>query len=294
MKRPLSMTSFGRGEAVSGNTTWTTEIRSVNHRYCDMNIKIPRRYTILEEKIKKELLTFFTRGRIDVMITYSGEDADITPLKANLPLAGEYYRCLKQVQEEFNLDSGPDLTMFSTIKDLITPMDQEEDLDLVWKSIRTSLVDATTGSLLMRQNEGTALKKELLGMLDVIRKTVDEIETCVPSIIEKKEKLLKERLDNLLQGVDIDPVRLAQEAAIITDKTDITEELQRLRSHINQFADFMDLDEPIGRRLDFLLQEFFREINTIASKISDASVAHMTVGLKNEVEKMREQVQNLE
>lgn len=294
MNRPLSMTAFGRGEHVSDKLTWTMEIRSVNHKFCDVSIKIPRRYSFLEERIRKKILASFSRGRVEVMLTLAGDATETIPLKANLPLATQYFQCLKQIQDQFTLDQGPDLSMFTGVKDIIIPVEQDEDLEAVWENILPALQEAVTSCLQMRQNEGENLKKDLLHMLHFINETVDEIESNIPGLIEKKEKVLKERLDNLLQGVDIDPIRVAQEIAIIADKTDITEEVQRLRSHIGQFANFLELDEPIGRRLDFLLQEFFREINTIASKINDAAIAHKTVELKNQVEKMREQVQNLE
>lgn len=294
MKYPLSMTAFGRGEATSGRRTWTAEVRSVNHRYCDIKVKIPHKYAGLEEKIKKEILSGYTRGHVDVFIGFTGDITETTKLQANLPLAREYLHCLKTLQKDLNLDQSPSLEMIKDYKDVITLLEQEEDLDEIWLPIREALAAALGNCRQMRQNEGESLKNDLLQRLQNFSTSVNKIETNIPELSRKKEGKLKERLDNLLNGVDIDPVRLAQEVAIMADKSDVTEELVRLQSHIKQFTDFLELAEPIGRRLDFLLQEFLREINTLASKIGDSSVAHQAVELKSEVEKLREQVQNLE
>lgn len=294
MKYPLSMTAFGRGEATTGERTWTAEIRSVNHRYCDIKIKIPRKYAGLEEKIKKQIMSSYTRGHVDVFIGFTGNAAETVQLQTNLPLAREYFHCLEVIQKDLNLDQSPSLEMIKDYKDVINLLEQEEDLDELWHPIQKALAVALDKCLQMRENEGNSLKKDLQQRLQNFSKGVEAIETSIPELLRKKEEKLQERLDNLLKGVDIDPVRLAQEVAIIADKSDVTEELVRLKSHIKQFTDFLKLDEPVGRRLDFLLQEFLREINTLASKIGDASVAHQSVDLKSEIEKLREQIQNLE
>lgn len=288
------MTSFGRGECTENDRTWTIEIRSVNHRYSDIIIKIARKYSGLEERIKKLISQFYSRGRIEVSVNFSGVQTDTVHLEPNIQLAREYYNCLKTIKNALKLTGEPDLNMLFGYKDIISPRDVEENLDEVWQNISKALTDALNEGMKMRQAEGKSLKAELLGLLGSISETVEEINLSVPALIEKKGILFKERLDNLLNGINIDPARLAQEIAILIDKTDVTEEITRLRSHIQQFTLFMDLDEPVGRRLDFLLQEFLREVNTIASKISDAPMAHKTVDLKNNVEKLREQVQNIE
>lgn len=294
MKRPLSMTSFGRGEKTAGDTVWTVEIRSVNHRYCDISVRMPRQYLGLEERIKKEIATCFSRGRIDVIIGLAAGQAETVQLQTNLALAREYYNSLETLRQEFSLSEAADLQMVASFKDVITAVDRVEDLDAVWPPLREALSGALQGAMDMRWKEGEALKKDLVARVEEVSRTVTVIEDELPKLVEKREKTLQERLDKLLKGIDIDPMRLAQEVAILTDKSDVTEELVRLRSHIEQFVRFLEMDEPVGRRLDFLMQEFIREINTIASKISNAGVAHQTVDLKNEVEKLREQIQNLE
>lgn len=294
MKHPLSMTAFGRGDSGTRERQWTVEIRSVNHRFNDIKVKIARKYLALEEPIKKEVARLFSRGHIEVMIGLSGTQADGVTLSANLQLAREYCDCLKRIQQELGLQTPPDLAMVASLKDVIIPEELQEDMDAVWTEIQEALTLALNECMQMRIDEGQSLRTDLLQRLDSFGQTVAAIEQAIPELISKKEAALKERLNTLLQGVDLDPVRLAQEVAIIVDKSDITEELVRLKSHIQQFQSFMDLEEPVGRRLDFLSQEFLREINTMASKINDTAITHKTVELKNEIEKMREQVQNLE
>ena len=294
MKRPLSMTSFGRGEAVADGTAWTVEIRSVNHRYCDISFKLPRKYAVLEDRMKKEIMSFYSRGHIDVMLSYVSSGVGSANLQVNMDLARAYQQSLQALSEALSLPAPTDLAQVAGYRDVIVACEPEEDVEAIWPAIRNALIEALEGGLSMREREGATLKEDLLARLHALENTADAVEKMAPELVRKKEMALKERLDNLLKGVDIDPARLAQEVAVMADKADVTEELVRLRSHCGQFFHFLALDEPVGRRLDFLMQEFLREINTMASKINDAGVAHLSVELKNEVEKMREQVQNLE
>lgn len=294
MKYPLSMTAFGRGDASNDQLTFIVEITSVNHRYCDIKIKIPYQYSAFEEKVRKEIQAHYSRGHINVFITVTGKIINSIQLTPNLPLAREYYNCLQAIQQELNLDEQPTLTMLKDCKDVITLTEHEQELDEIWSPMRTALTTALTNCDKMRQAEGKTLKNDLLTRLNNFTAIIDAIKTNIPELLLKKEKKLKERLDNLLVDVDIDSMRLMQEVAVMVDKSDVTEELVRLTSHVSQFTGFLEFDEPVGRRVDFLLQEFLREINTLAAKINDVSVAHRTVDLKSEIEKMREQVQNLE
>lgn len=295
MNYPASMTSFGRGDETDGLTGWTVEIRSVNHKFCDIRIKIPRQYTGLEEQIKKEVASFITRGHIDVVITPSGESSEIKELHVNQSLAKQYYKCLLQLKKEINLPAtNDDLSLLATFPDVIKATDKETDIEHIWPSLHKALLEGLTKSQDMREREGSSLKNDLLQRVQFVSDTVKKIEEKAPALVEQKKLALQERLNKLLENSEINVERLDQEVALLADRSDVTEELVRLHSHIDQFRHFLEIQEPAGRRLDFLLQEFLREINTTASKISDASVAHLTVELKNEVEKMREQVQNLE
>ncbi|MGW8287066.1 MAG: YicC/YloC family endoribonuclease [Desulfobulbales bacterium] len=297
MGMTVSMTGFGRGEARGSGCSWIVELRSVNHRYLDISIKSPRRFMAWEERIKKAIASFHVRGRIDVYVSFSDEGIETARLKADLPLAKEYLACLKEIMDELSVPGAPDLAMLASYRDIITPLDGElsgELLEELWTNFNEALQRALNECKRMRQREGEMLQEDLLARLKAFQQKIDTIERSLPQIIEQRESSLKERLDILLSGVDIDPIRLAQEVAILIDKTDVSEEIVRLRSHVEQFKGFLRLDEPIGRRLDFLVQEFLREVNTIASKISDAETAHVSVSMKNDLEKIREQVQNLE
>lgn len=295
MSNLLSMTAFGRGERTSGGRTWTVEIRSVNHRFCDVKIRLPRKLANLEELIKKEISAVYTRGHVEVTVNCDGNEEGNYQLRADLHLARQYYHCLQEINAELELNTPPDLTMLAANRELIVSESREESLEEVWTAgLAPALQEALTACRRMREAEGNHMRDDLRVRLACIAKAAQKIETMVPHMVAERESALKERLTVLLAGIDLDPQRLAQEVAIIADKSDITEELVRLRSHIGQFENFLGQSEAVGRRLDFLLQEFLREINTIASKIANAEIAHLGVELKNELEKMREQVQNLE
>ena len=297
MGKILSMTGFGRGEAGGNGRSWTVELRAVNHRYSDIIIKMPRQYSILEDRIKKEVIKYHTRGRLDIYISVTDQQTDTNRLQADIGLARQYYNCLKEIGQELSVAGEPDLSILATFRDIVVPVENEAGLETVeqlWLDIKGAVIAALDDCLAMRQNEGEALLKDLQSRMEVFEQTINDIENSIPGILEKRQQALKERLDNLLSGVDIDPIRLAQEIAIMADKSDVCEEIVRLHSHISQFHGFLELEEPVGRRLDFLIQEFLREVNTIASKINNADTAHLIVGLKNELEKIREQIQNIE
>ncbi len=295
MKYPVSMTAFGRGVSSEQTSGWTVEIRSVNHRFCDIRIKQPRQYAALEEKIKKMITGFYSRGHIDVLVTPPVNLSEAKTLSVNANLARQYHNCLLELQKDLDLpSSGTEIELVANYPNIITANEAHADLDEVWLSLEQAVRQALELAQDMREREGKNLKDDLLNRLELLSRTAAQIEEKVPELTEQKQKKLQERIEKLAQGITVEPDRLAQEIAIIADKADVTEELVRLTSHIEQFHHFLDKDEPVGRRLDFLLQEFLREINTMASKISDAGIAHLSVELKNEVEKMREQVQNLE
>lgn len=295
MKYPVSMTAFGRGEQAAGNIGWTVEIKSVNHRFCDIRVKIPRQYAVLEEKIKKEITPFYSRGHIEVLATPAPNLAEAKTLTVNLPLARQYFTCLTEIKNDLGLAAaGTELELVANYPNVIFAGDEVEDLEATWEVLRQALQQALELTQDMREREGLSLKNDLLSRLDILAATRERISDKIPELTGQKQAALEERIAKLVSDVEIDPGRLAQEIAILADKADVTEELVRLGSHIDQFRHFLEQQEPVGRRLDFLLQEFLREINTMASKISDVAIAHQAVELKNELEKMREQVQNLE
>jgi len=292
--RPRSMTGFGRGESVSGDQVWVAEVRTVNHRYLDQRIVLPRMFSGLEDRVRKIVASNHDRGRVDVTLQIQGDTSSGPRLTVNSDLARQYHSCLMKLNSDLNITTPVELRDMLTLREIISQEDQNPDFDHEWRAICGALDIAINECCLMREQEGKALKEELLDRLDGFSDCLDKLEEKLPGIMATRQHDLKERVTKLLNTVDLDPVRLAQEAAILADKSDVTEELVRLRSHIGQFAAFLDNSEPVGRRLDFLLQEFLREVNTIASKISNAEIAHMAVELKNEIEKLREQVQNIE
>lgn len=291
------MTGFGRGESSGDGRTWTVEVRSVNHRFLDITVKMPRQFLALEELIKKEVGSVHQRGRVEVFVGMNDAGEMTSRLQADLALAREYQHCLEEIRQDLNLVGAPDLALLASFRDIIKPVNQEEDpgfIESAWPVVRTAITAALADCRQMRLAEGLNLKNDLQARITGFSSIIAGIETAIPAIVVKRKADLQERLDNLLQGVEIDPVRLAQEVAIMADRSDVTEEVVRLKSHVGQFVDFLAMTEPVGRRCDFLLQEFLREVNTIGSKINNAQTAHQLVDLKNELEKMREQVQNLE
>jgi len=289
-----SMTGFGRGEAQAKGRIWTTEIRCVNNRFLDLKIKLPKGYAQLEERIRSLITSSLQRGRVDFAVNVSGDFSDLTSVKVNMEMAEAYKKALAGMAEELGLEGGITSALLASFPDVLVREEENEDLEAVWKILSRAVEEAITQCETMRRQEGNALLADLSARLDVFSKTVEEVATSVPELLQQRKALLQERLGKLLENVQIDPLRLAQEVVILVDKTDVTEELVRLRSHLVQFRAFLGEDGAVGRKLDFLVQEFLREVNTLGSKISDARIAHLTVELKSELEKMREQIQNIE
>lgn len=289
-----SMTGFGRGEKEFDGRLYIVELRSVNNRYLDLKMKLPRGYAALEERIRKLVSGRHLRGRVELLLAVKGERGALREIRFNKEVAEGYAQALQQLSSHFQLDfalSVPQLTAFS---DVITQEEGEDDLEALWLGIEPVLQEALDTCEAMRQQEGASLAADLDSRLHLFAQTVKEIEAQGPVLVAQRQQAMQERIDKLLGQIPLDQERLAQEVAILADKTDVTEEIVRLRSHIDQFSRFLEEDGPVGRKLDFLIQEFLREVNTIASKINDASIAHCAVELKSELEKMREQVQNIE
>ncbi len=288
------MTGFGRGEVLAEGRTWTVEIKTVNHRFLDQRIVLPRNFSGLEERVKKMIAGWLDRGRVEVNIGLQGETSAGTNLVVNTDLARQYHRCLQQLNNELQLDRQIEIADVLTLRDVIQQQDDGLDLDEEWKHLAQAVTLALDECDRMREREGQSLQEDLSSRLQNFAGLVQTIEKNIPEVVQLRQQELKERVDKLLGEFAIDPSRLAQETALMADKADVTEEIVRLHSHVEQFDRFLSGDEPAGRRLDFLLQEFLREVNTLASKISNASIAHLGVEMKNEIEKLREQVQNIE
>ena len=288
------MTGFGRGEVSFEGRVWVAEIRTVNHRYLDQRIVMPRAFSPLEDRVRKMISSNHDRGRVDVNLQCHSDSESGMKLSVNTDLARQYHSCLLKLKSELNLETQIELGDMLSLRDIISQHEDVADLDNEWPLICSALDIAIGECCLMREHEGKALKNELSDRLDSFSYCIEILEEKIPEILNARQEEVKSRLAKIQDGVDIDPMRLAQETVILADKSDVTEELVRLRSHMAQFANFLESSEPVGRRLDFLMQEFLREVNTLASKISNAELAHMAVELKNEIEKFREQVQNIE
>jgi uncharacterized protein (TIGR00255 family) len=291
-----SMTGYGRKEiSTSAGNQLTIEIRSVNNRYIDIQVKAPRSLAALEPRIKKAVQDRFSRGRFDVFIVRSSEHENGGKLTVDETIAGQYVTVLKNLKDRLGLSGDIDLQLLSSLPGLISVSEQNEDIEEIWISLSEGLDQALGGLHRMRVEEGKSLLRDMIGRIDSIEERLQTVHSLAPAVVELARKRLSETVARLV-NVPPDPVRLAQEIAILAERTDVTEELTRLASHIGQFRILTSekIGEPVGRKLDFLLQEMGRETNTIASKAMNSQIAHHVVDIKAELEKIREQVQNIE
>ena len=295
-----SMTGYGRAEAILGGRKYVVEIKALNHRYLELSLRIPANLLPLELEIKKKINEQLIRGRIDVTIrreTYSGISGIEDPrlFEVNLPLVKNYYDLLIQLKDLFNLKEDITLDMMASLKDVFIPLETlEDEITVLWEGLAGVLSNAIAALIGMRQKEGEVLGQDLTARLYLINEHLDEIDARAPRIVLEYQKRLVERIRELMDGMVIDESRLSQEVAIMAEKSDITEEIVRFRSHINQFLEMLKSPEAMGRKVDFLIQEMNREVNTIGSKSNDAEISCHVIEIKSELAKLREQVQNLE
>jgi len=290
-----SMTGYGRKEASGDAGQFTIEIRSVNNRYIDVQVKVPRGLSLLELRVKKIVQERCSRGRFDVLITRNGDREKTARLVVDDVLAAQYVGLLRDLKTRYGLAGDVDLSLVAGMQNIITLTEVSEDMEAIWALLATGLDAALDELGRMRQDEGAALVRDIRGRIDAIEGMVRAIGAQSPLTVEKARKRMADTLAKLLQEQP-DPVRLAQEIAILAERTDVTEELTRLNSHLAQFRAMLTgtPEEAVGRKLDFLLQEMGREVNTIASKCQDAAISLDVVQSKAELEKIREQVQNIE
>jgi uncharacterized protein (TIGR00255 family) len=289
-----SMTGFGRCESKVMEKTWIAELRCVNNRFLDVKMKLPRGYAAYEDRARKLISAWHQRGRVDLVLTVDGEISENSRVKVNLNLARNYHLALQEISTNLQIPGDVSPGLIASYPDVLVREQESEDPEQVWRVIESVLTEALQGCDRMRLEEGRILKEDLHARMQQFVMTIGAIEQSIPGLLQQRQRNLEERLEKLLGNVQLDPLRLAQEVCILADKTDVTEEIVRLRCHIKQLLSFLEEDGAVGRKLDFLIQEFLREVNTLASKINDAGIAHMTVDLKSELEKMREQVQNIE
>lgn len=290
-----SMTGYGKGESENQLYKLKIELKSVNHRYLDVNVKLPRYLIYLEEGIKKLIKEKINRGKVDVFVNFDFSDASSMDVKVDIPLARSFKFALEELKTELEIDDTIRLNNILSISDVIKTEKKELDEDLVWETIKEATEEALDKILQMREYEGEQLKADIFNKLDNIEAISSRIEMRAPLVVEEYRGKLNERIQSILEeGTVVDPDRLAMEVAIYADKSSIDEELTRLKSHVLQLKAILSEDGAVGRKLDFLIQEFNREVNTIGSKSSDSDIVKAVVELKSEIEKIREQVQNIE
>lgn len=289
------MTGYGKGEYENELYRFTVEIKSVNHRYNDISVKMPRHISYLEDSVKKAIKEKISRGKVDVYINLEYVNESAIDVKVDIPLALSYKNALEELRAELNIEDSIRLNNILGMNEVVKTERKNIDENLVADCLMKSLAKAIEYITEMRGKEGEELKKDMLIKLDNIESFLEVIEERSPSVAVEYRDKLRDRIDELLDNsISIDEERLSSEVVIFADKSSIDEEIVRLKSHIKQFISILEEDDSVGRKLDFLIQEFNREINTIGSKANDIIISKNVVELKAELEKIREQVQNIE
>jgi uncharacterized protein (TIGR00255 family) len=291
-----SMTGYGRAESVVNMRKYIIEIKSLNHRYLEISLRLPASLSSLELEIKKRISGRFTRGRIEASVKMDSEYGSVGEgrYELNLPLVRNYYDLLVQMRDEFNLKDEITLSMIAAFRDAYVLKESGPDVSVIWGDLEEVIERAMDALTEMRKKEGENICRDLMVRIDLITKSLDSIALRAPQVVLDYQKRFGERVKELSGGVALDEIRLVQEIAIMADRCDITEEIVRFKSHILQFGDLLESDDAAGRNIDFLIQEMNREINTIGSKSADAEISRKVIEIKAELARIREQVQNIE
>ncbi len=289
-----SMTGYGRNEAIVGAKKITAEIKSVNHRFSDYNIKVPRQYGYLEERMRRRISESVSRGKVDVYISIEtcGEADKVITL--NRELAENYISALKEIGESFGLKDDITVSTVAAFPDVFRSETKRDDEEELWNAVETVAEPAIEAFIAMREREGSRIEADLRARVEYMKTLAAEIDERSPQTVGEYKEKLYTKIRELLEERDIDDSRVLTEVAIFADKVAVNEEIVRLYSHFDEFYDIINSGEPAGRRLDFLIQEINREVNTIGSKASDLDISKKVVTLKGEIEKLREQIQNIE
>jgi len=290
-----SMTGFGRHESENNHYKIVVEIKSVNHRYNDIIIKMPKKLNALEEKMKTKIKGYVNRGRVEVFVNFEETEAENFLIKPNFTVLDQYVSALGAIKEKYEVVDDMGVSLLARYPDALKVEFQEADQDEIWALMNEALEGALVSLMNMREVEGVKLKEDTITRVNIIRDIVKEIEKLAPAIVATHKEKMLERIKELLDdSIELDEQRLAMEIAVFSDKTNITEEIVRLESHFEQLVNILDESKPVGRKLDFLIQEINREVNTIGSKSPDIDISNYVVDMKSEVEKIREQIQNIE
>ena len=288
------MTGYGRAEETFNGCKITVELRSVNNRYLDCNVRIPRLYLFAEDGVKTRVQKTISRGKVDVFVTMDNGGGEQVQVKVNQPVADSYYAALTQLAQRYELAGDISVSLLSRFPEVLLAEPTEEDTEAMAANIYAVLDRALADFDQMRTREGERMKADVLTRADTIQEKVTLVEARSPQTVAEYRAKLEARMNEVLANTQIDPARILTEAAIFADKVAVDEETVRLRSHIAQLRDMLDKGGAVGRKLDFLIQEFNREANTIGSKCSDIDIARQVVDIKAEIEKIREQIQNIE
>ena len=289
-----SMTGFGRCEVSENDRKFTVEMKSVNHRYLDVNIKMPKKLNFFESSIRALLKDYIQRGKVDMFITSEDMTENNVSVKYNKDIAGEYLKYLKEMAEEFGLDNDIRVSSLSRYPEVLTMEEQTIDEEGIWKTLEKAIKGAAEGFVETRIKEGENLRNDLISKLDGMLSHVDFIQERSPQIIAEYKQKLEDKVKDLLADVKVDENRLLMEVTIFADKVCVDEEIVRLKSHIETTKATLQAGGSMGRKLDFIAQEMNREANTILSKANDLEISNRAIELKTEIEKVREQIQNIE
>ena len=289
-----SMTGFGRCEVSENDRKFTVEMKSVNHRYLDVNIKMPKKLNFFESSIRALLKDYIQRGKVDIFITYEDMTENNVSVKYNKDIAAEYLKYLKDMAEEFGLDNDIRVSSLSRYPEVLTMEEQTIDEEGIWKTLEKAIKGAAEGFVETRIKEGENLRNDLISKLDGMLSHVDFIQERSPQIIAEYKQKLEDKVKDLLADVKVDENRLLMEVTIFADKVCVDEEIVRLKSHIETTKATLQAGGSMGRKLDFIAQEMNREANTILSKANDLEISNRAIELKTEIEKVREQIQNIE
>lgn len=291
----ISMTGFGRSEVQKEDKQFNIELKTVNHRYMDTSIKMPRSFTFLEDRIRQVVKNYIKRGRIEIYINYKNIGESDVKVSTDMSLANQYIRALEEIHEEFKIEKDIGVSTIARFPDVLQLEKKEEDEEAIWNLLNQGLTEALSNLSEMRQTEGLKLKEDLINRLETLILLIKKIEDRSPEIVLEYKERLNKRISELLdEELNIDEGRLALEVALFADRSNITEEIVRFNSHISQFKKSMKQEEAVGRKLDFIIQEMNREVNTIGSKANDLTISNIVVDIKSELEKIREQIQNIE
>ncbi|MBI5286986.1 MAG: YicC family protein [Deltaproteobacteria bacterium] len=288
-----SMTGYGRADFSISEDWFTVEVKSVNHRFLEVNAKLPERFSGLEVRVRDEVRRGFSRGSFYISVS-SSQGKEGERLRINLPLANQYLSAMEELKKGFGLKGDVDISLLIGFKDIFSYEREGCVLERDWEGLKTGLKEALVELKRMREEEGKALLEDISTRLDISEGLLSRIEALAPIVVESYRERFKEKLSSILGDAEVDQTRLLTEVALFAERVNIEEEIVRMKSHLDRFRSMFEVETTIGRKMDFLVQEMVREVSTIASKATDAQVSHLVVDIKGEIEKIREQVQNVE